>query len=163
MSILILQLQLLESNWQRNVYSNVQNTIALTDCLDHTKLGYTYEDVEIPWLNSRPTLRVSPILRKKPNVGDASIPKDVFPAKLDGVLNVLMKRTKVNRSEEEKVELEEILVIEEIEVNSDVYGKFDIYINDKDEVVTTAANTEFAGCFVNVQHNQTHDEKQIKM
>ncbi|KAH6767763.1 hypothetical protein C2S52_018746 [Perilla frutescens var. hirtella] len=135
--------------------------VKVRDCLDHTKLGYTYQDVENPWLNSRPTPRVPPATRKKPEPTDAPSPGDVFPAKLDGVMKVVVKRPEVNRSEEEKAEVEEILVIEGIEVGSDVYAKFDIYINDEDEAVTTAANTEFAGGFVNVQRGQTH-ENQMK-
>ncbi|KAH6800080.1 hypothetical protein C2S52_000544 [Perilla frutescens var. hirtella] len=133
--------------------------VKVRDCLDHTKLGYTYQDVEIPWLNSRPTPRVPPAERKKTDPADAPSPGDVFPAKLDGVLKVVVKRPKVNRSKEEKAELEEILVIEGVEVGSDVYAKFDIHINDGDEAVTTAANTEFAGGFVNVQRGPTHEHQ----
>ncbi|KAH6829061.1 hypothetical protein C2S53_013209 [Perilla frutescens var. hirtella] len=85
--------------------------VKVRDCVDHTKLGYTYEDVEIPWLNSCPTPRVSSALRKL-NVADAQIPGDVFPAKLDQVLKVVVKRPKLKRSKEEKAELEEILTRE---------------------------------------------------
>ncbi|KAH6792901.1 hypothetical protein C2S52_003378 [Perilla frutescens var. hirtella] len=85
--------------------------VKVRDCVDHTKLGYTYEDVEIPWLNSCPTPRVSSALRKL-NVADAQIPGDVFPAKLDRVLKVVVKRPKLKRSKEEKAELEEILTHE---------------------------------------------------
>ncbi|KAH6758237.1 hypothetical protein C2S51_018472 [Perilla frutescens var. frutescens] len=133
--------------------------VKVRDCLDSTKLGYTYEAVEIPWLHSRPTPRVSPALRKKPNVADAPSPEKVFPAKLDRVLKVVVNRPEVNRSEEEKAEFEEILVIEGIEIDSHVYGKFDIYINDEDEGLTTPANTEFAGSFVNVPHGHSREKK----
>ncbi|MDK0882658.1 hypothetical protein P5F54_15305, partial [Clostridium perfringens] len=29
--------------------------VKVKDCLDTTKLGYVYQDVDLPWLNSRPT------------------------------------------------------------------------------------------------------------
>lgn len=77
-------------------------------------------------------------------MADAQSPEEVFPAKLDRVLKVLVKRPKVKRSAEEKAESEEVLVISGIEVDRDVFAKFDVYINDQDDVVTTAANTEFA-------------------
>lgn len=138
--------------------------VKVRDCLDNTKLGYTYQDVDIPWLNSRPTPRVSSVLRKlkklgKANAADAQSPRDVFPAKLDRALKVMVKRPKKKRSRKEKDELEEILVIKGIEVDRDVYVKFDVYINDEDDEVTTAANTEFAGSFVNVPHKHKNAKK----
>ncbi|KAH6773717.1 hypothetical protein C2S52_003379 [Perilla frutescens var. hirtella] len=138
--------------------------VKVRDCLDHTKLGYSFQDVDIPWQKSRPTPRVSSVLRKlkklgRANAADAQSPRDVFPAKLDRVLKVMVKRPKKKRSKKEKDELEEILVIKGIEVDRDVYAKFDVYINDEDDVITTAANTEFAGSFVNVPHKHKHGKK----
>lgn len=138
--------------------------VKVRDCLDTAKLGYTYQDVNIPWLNSRPTPKISSVLRKlkklgRANAADAQSPRDVFPAKLDRVLKVMVKRPKKKRSKKEKDELEEILVIKGIEVDRDVYAKFDVYINDEDDEVTTAANTEFAGSFVNVAHKHKQAKK----
>nr|AHC98007.1 PPO [Salvia miltiorrhiza] len=138
--------------------------VKVRDCLDPRKLGYAYQDVEIPWANSRPTPRVSSVLRKLKKLGrakaaDAQSPREVFPAKLDRVLKVMVKRPKKKRSKKEKDELEEILVIKGIEVDRDTYVKFDVYINDEDDEITTAENTEFAGSFVNVPHKHKHDKK----
>lgn len=138
--------------------------VKVRDCLDHTKLGYVYQDAEIPWLESRPKPRVSSVLRKlkklaKAKAADAPGPKEVFPAKLDKVLKVMVKRPKRRRSKKDKDEQEEILVIKGIELDRDVYVKFDVYINDEDDVVTTAENTEFAGSFVNVPHKHKHSKK----
>ncbi|KAL1537504.1 catechol oxidase [Salvia divinorum] len=134
--------------------------VKVRDCLDPSKLGYEYQSVEIPWLNSRPTPRVSSALRKLKKLGLADAERP-FPAKLDRVLKATVKRPKTNRSRKEKDELEEILVIKGIEVDSDSYVKFDVYINDEDDGVTTVDNTEFAGSFVNVPHNHKN-EKRIK-
>ncbi|XP_047957071.1 polyphenol oxidase, chloroplastic-like [Salvia hispanica] len=137
--------------------------VKVRDCLDPRKLGYEYQGVDIPWLNSRPTPRVSSVLRKLKKLGRAKAADSTaqFPAKLDRVLKVMVKRPKKKRSKKEKDELEEVLVIEGIEVDRDSYVKFDVYINDEDDVVTTAENTEFAGSFVNVPHKHKN-EKRIK-
>ncbi|XP_073151721.1 polyphenol oxidase, chloroplastic-like [Henckelia pumila] len=138
--------------------------VKVGDCLDTAKLGYVYQDVEIPWLESRPKPRVSSVLRKlkslaKAKAADVPGPKEVLPAKLDKVLKVLVKRPKKRRSRKDKDEKEEILVIKGIELDRDVYAKFDVYINDEDDVVTTPENTEFAGSFVNVPHKHKSSKK----
>ncbi|KAG6392222.1 hypothetical protein SASPL_146435 [Salvia splendens] len=135
--------------------------VKVRDCLDPRKLGYEYQGVDIPWLNSRPTPRVSSVLRKLKKLGRANAADSPaqFPAKLDQVLKVMVKRPKKKRSKKEKDELEEVLVIEGIEVDRDSYVKFDVYINDEDDVVTTAENTEFAGSFVNVPHKHKNEKK----
>ncbi|KAL0398628.1 UNVERIFIED_CONTAM: Polyphenol oxidase, chloroplastic [Sesamum radiatum] len=46
--------------------------VKVRDCLDNTKLGYVYQDVEIPWLDSRPTPRVSSVVRKLKKLGRAN-------------------------------------------------------------------------------------------
>ncbi|KAL7088903.1 hypothetical protein ACP275_13G156600 [Erythranthe tilingii] len=137
------------------------------DCLDNTKLGYTYQEVEIPWLKSRPTPKVSSVLKKLKKLGKAKAaaaethrpPKEVLPAKLDKVLKIMVKRPKKKRSKKEKDELEEILIIQGIELERDVYAKFDVYINDEDDETSTEENTEFAGSFVNVPHKHKHGKK----
>ncbi|GFQ02540.1 aureusidin synthase, partial [Phtheirospermum japonicum] len=127
------------------------------DCLDHTKLGYVYQDVEIPWLNSKPKPRVSSALRKLKKLGKANA------AKLDGrFLKVMVKRPKNKRSKREKDEVEEILVIDGIELDRDVYAKFDVYINDEDDKISTEDNTEYAGSFANVPHKHKKHGKKIK-
>ncbi|KAG8377224.1 hypothetical protein BUALT_Bualt08G0006100 [Buddleja alternifolia] len=141
--------------------------VKVRDCLDNTKLGYVYQDVEIPWLESRPKPRISSVVRKlkklvKANAADTTAhrsPREVLPAKLDKVLKVMVKRPKKKRSKKEKDELEEILIIQGIELDRDVYAKFDVYINDEDDEVSTEENTEFAGSFVNVPHKHKHGKK----
>lgn len=139
--------------------------VKVRDCLDNTKLGYVYQEVETPWLKSRPKPKVSSVLRKLKKLGKANAAitksaKEVLPAKLDKVLRVMVKRPKKKRSKKEKDELEEILIIQGIELERDVYAKFDVYINDEDdETSITEENTEFAGSFVNVPHKHKHGKK----
>nr|WGT83876.1 polyphenol oxidase [Lysimachia christinae] len=140
--------------------------IKVKDCLDTKKLGYIYQEVDVPWIQSKPTPKFSKIMRKikKSTVAmadDNVIPlaTEVFPRKLDRVLRVMVKRPKKSRSKREKEEEEEILVIEGIEVAKDAFVKFDVFINDEQEETIGADKTEFAGSFVHVPHKHKHGEK----
>nr|GEU48013.1 polyphenol oxidase, chloroplastic-like [Tanacetum cinerariifolium] len=137
--------------------------VKVRDCLDSKKLGYVYQDVEIPWVESKPTPRIKRVLSKIKKLGtakaDEHIPfaKEVFPASLDRPIKVLVPRPKKSRSKKQKDEEEEILVIEGIEVTRDVFAKFDVFVNDEDDGMNaTADKTEFAGSFVNVPHKHKH-------
>ncbi|XAR66433.1 Catechol oxidase [Bertholletia excelsa] len=135
--------------------------VQVKDCLDSGKLGYVYQDVDLPWLNSRPTPRFSSLTRKlkKATVakaGSTSSAAHTFPRKLDKVVRVMVPRPKKSRSKKEKEEEEEILLIEGIEVDRDAFVKFDVYINDEHEPAIGPGNTEFAGSFVNVPHKHKH-------
>lgn len=143
--------------------------IKVSDVLDNAKLGYSYQAVDTPWLTSRPTPRLSKVVRKVKKLGVANAAggglagtvKDVFPAKLDKVIRVMVKRpTKKKRSNKEKDEKEEILEIQKIEVERDAFAKFDVFINDEDDDPKSAPDqTEFAGSFVNVPHKHKHGKK----
>ncbi|PSR98570.1 Polyphenol oxidase [Actinidia chinensis var. chinensis] len=139
--------------------------VKVKDCVDTRKLGYVYQDVDIPWLTNKPTPRVANISGKTNNAGKAIAAEtpmnadDVFPRKLDGVVKVMVPRPKKRRSKKQKEEEEEVLVIEGIEVPRDVFAKFDVFINDEDEATSGPDKTEFAGSFVNVPHKHKHHKK----
>ncbi|KAJ9541086.1 hypothetical protein OSB04_027592 [Centaurea solstitialis] len=125
------------------------------DCLDTEKLGYTYQKVDIPWKNAKPTPRL--IRPFKPLLHDFPFEDDIFPARLDKPIKVLARRpNKSRRSREEKRKKEEILVIEGIEVKSKGFVKFDVLMNEEDERLSGPDKTEFAGSFVNVTSNHRH-------
>ncbi|KAK4361085.1 hypothetical protein RND71_020037 [Anisodus tanguticus] len=149
--------------------------IRVRDCLDSRGLGYVYQDVANPWINSRPTARVSSALSSVRRLVEARAadnndqhnfpsPKEVFPTKLDHVLKVMVKRpSKKKRNKKEKNEKEEILVVEGLEVETDVFVKFDVLINDEDEALISPDKAEFAGSFVNVpHHNHGKSDKKRK-
>ncbi|XP_006347083.2 polyphenol oxidase, chloroplastic-like [Solanum tuberosum] len=140
--------------------------IRVRDVLDSSKLGYVYQNVTNPWINSRPTPRVSRALSSvrrlveakaaddNSNVMNFPRPKEIFPTKLDHVIKVMVKRpNKKKRNKKEKNEKEEILIVEGLEVESDVFVKFDVLINDEDETLVSPDNAEFVGSFVNVPHH----------
>ncbi|KAE8724241.1 Polyphenol oxidase [Hibiscus syriacus] len=140
--------------------------VKVRDCLDHRRLGYVYQDVEIPWLKAKPTPS-----GKRPSKGGSGIAlaaeineqklvsgTESFPVVLDKIVRVNVERPKKSRSKKEKEEEEEILVID-VELKGDSFEKFDVYVNVEDEVNTGPDNTEFAGSFVNVPHKHTHGKK----
>ncbi|XP_039019709.1 polyphenol oxidase, chloroplastic-like [Hibiscus syriacus] len=137
--------------------------VKVRDCLDHRRLGYVYQDVEIPWLKAKPTPS-----RKQPSKGGPGIAlaaeineqklvsgNESFPVVLDKTVRVNVERPKKSRSKKEKEEEEEILVIE-VELKGDLFEKFDVYVNVEDEANIGPDNTEFAGSFVNVPHKHRH-------
>ncbi|KAL6990761.1 Polyphenol oxidase II, chloroplastic [Sarracenia purpurea var. burkii] len=85
---------------------------------------------------------------------------DVFPTKFDRVVKVVVPRPNKSRSKKEKEEEEEILMIEGIEVERDVFVKFDVFVNDEEEAKSGPEKSEFAGSFVNVPpHKHKHHTK----
>ncbi|TXG47345.1 hypothetical protein EZV62_026639 [Acer yangbiense] len=133
--------------------------VKVGDCLDTKKLGYVYQDVDVPWLKTKPTPRK--LLGKKidklfhHHVAHAAETPLLFPLVLDKVVSGLVRRPKKSRSKKEKEEEEEVLVIDNIEFERDAAVKFDVYVNDEDEPIGPG-NTEFAGSFVNVPHKHKH-------
>ncbi|KAB5533974.1 hypothetical protein DKX38_017060 [Salix brachista] len=145
--------------------------VKVKDCLDSRNLGYVYQDVEIPWLQSRPTPRRSAkkvasqifshdkeaaAAEKKKN---ALTPITAFPLVLNRVISVKVARPKKSRSKKQKEEEEELLVIKGIEFDKTKALKFDVYINDEDDSLSAPDKTEFAGSFVNVPHKHKHGKK----
>ncbi|GFY91846.1 hypothetical protein Acr_08g0002420 [Actinidia rufa] len=125
--------------------------VKVKDCLDEKKLGYEYQTIDIPWLTSRATPSVSKLAMTAKKAGVAMAAEiSEFPITLDKIVRVLVSRPKKSRSQSEKDEEEEILVIDGIEVDREAFVKFDVFINDKDEKVIRPDNSEFAGSFVNV-------------
>uniref|UniRef100_A0A5B6YVS2 Putative polyphenol oxidase n=1 Tax=Davidia involucrata TaxID=16924 RepID=A0A5B6YVS2_DAVIN len=124
--------------------------VKLRDCLDNAELGYVYQNVELPWLNSQPT----PLPLKKTPMAETSTA--VFPIKLDKKVTVKVRRNKRDKEEEE-----EVLVIEGIEVAVHAHVKFDVYINyvpDEYEAPIGPDKTEFAGSFVHLPRKSKHRE-----
>ncbi|MCL7023329.1 hypothetical protein MKW94_008038 [Papaver nudicaule] len=134
--------------------------VTVKDCLKQTNLRYQYQDVEIPWLQTRPRAprarNVEQQIAKKRSVGTTQ-----FPIILDKTVQVLVKRPKTKaRSKKSKQEKEEILVIKGIELKRSAIVKFDVFINDEDEV--GPESTEFVGSFNNVPHNHGKKDQSFK-
>uniref|UniRef100_A0A803L763 Catechol oxidase n=1 Tax=Chenopodium quinoa TaxID=63459 RepID=A0A803L763_CHEQI len=104
--------------------------IKVRDCLDHKKLGYIYQDVDIsPWLNLRPNSSKN---------------------KQDKLLSV----TKRREDSTSGITLPRIL--DSTIRTRDKFIKFDVYINEKDDLPKRKSrmNAEYAGCFASLPHKQ---------
>ncbi|KAL6614346.1 hypothetical protein ACP70R_036616 [Stipagrostis hirtigluma subsp. patula] len=141
--------------------------IRVRDVLDTDRLRYRYQDVPLPWTTARPrtlTQRVesSPSSFLTPTALAAGAAKkaagaDKFPITLDEATSVTVRRPVASRrSKAEKAAKEEVLVIDGIEVDSDVAAKFDVFINADDHSAVGSGGRELAGSFVNVPHRRQH-------
>ncbi|XP_028788765.1 polyphenol oxidase, chloroplastic-like [Neltuma alba] len=147
--------------------------VKVKDCLDARKLGYVYQDVELPWLKSKPTPRRRSSKAQKvalvpqlfgvgaAQAAETSSKSVKFPVVLESTVSTDVKRPKKGRSKKEKEEKEEVLVIEGIEFERNEAVKFDVFVNDEDDKVIRPDNSEFAGSFVSVPHTHKHKNKKI--
>ncbi|OIV91761.1 hypothetical protein TanjilG_26614 [Lupinus angustifolius] len=126
--------------------------VKVKDSLDTKRLGYVYQDVDIPWLHAKPT----PGRAKVQNKRNTSVE---FPLVLDSVVSTVVERPKKSRSKKEKEEEEEVLVIEGIKYDGLLPVKFDVLINSEDDKVIKPDNAHFAGSFVSVPHSPRHKKK----
>ncbi|KAM3750139.1 hypothetical protein ACB098_04G014800 [Castanea mollissima] len=144
--------------------------VKVKDCLEPTNLNYVYQDVEIPWLKSKPkprkskTKKVAKLFQLGGGVGvaqaaETSSSSVKFPVVLDKVISTVVSRPKKKRSKDEKEDEEEVLVVEGIQFERDAAVKFDVYVNDEDDSPSRPDKTEFAGSFVNVPHRHNHTKK----
>jgi polyphenol oxidase len=117
------------------------------DCLDPAALRYAYQDVGLPWLDARPA--------RTAGAGAPAPATDgvVFPARLDRTVRVAVARPRVSRSQEEKDEEEEVLVVDGIQVADHLrYVKFDVFVNQCAGGDASTAAAECAGSFVLTPH-----------
>nr|XP_027062411.1 polyphenol oxidase I, chloroplastic-like isoform X2 [Coffea arabica] len=124
--------------------------VYVKDCLDTSVLGYTYQTVDIPWLNSKPSPRRTAI-----ELPTAPTPSQVFPTTLEKTITVLVKRPKKKRTKKEKQRAEEVLEISGIQYNIGEFVKFDVYINEDTPDESGPEKTELVGSFINVPHGHS--------
>lgn len=139
--------------------------VKVKDCLDEQKLGYTFQQVDVPWINSKPTPRnlIKTVTRSStsgrvPPRNHHAATTTTFPQRLTRAIRSQVRRPRRSRTRAEKDEKEEVLVIEGIKIDKNKFVKFDVHINDEDEPVRPD-NAEYAGSFVNVPHTHLHGKK----
>ena len=125
--------------------------VKVKDCLDTNKLRYGYQDVDMQWMNSKPTPRKSKLKKFVP-VPPAT---DEPPFSLDQVSCTLVHRIKNKR-----IEQEEVLEINGIQF-VDERLKFDVYINENEPSKSGPGKTEFAGSFVRIPHKHSHGKVNV--
>ncbi|KAI3786458.1 hypothetical protein L1987_40151 [Smallanthus sonchifolius] len=127
------------------------------DSVDLRKFNYRYiENSEqvFPWRKSRPA--------KHSKSSQVAWTREVetvdrirFPVRLNKILKVRVKRPDVSRTEAEKAEANEVLLIKRIKFDSGKFVKFDVFVNDKlkEGEVRTPCDPEYAGGFAQIPYN----------
>ncbi|XP_062104393.1 polyphenol oxidase I, chloroplastic-like [Humulus lupulus] len=132
--------------------------IKVSDVLNITKLGYTYEKTDLTWLNKVPKPFVSPQIAKhklkiRENYYKETSRQHLLRSKLEGrslenPMTIKVSRPKPYRSKEEIKEEEEVLVVYGIKIKGDMKVKFDVYVNLVNETNVGPTYREFAGTFI---------------
>ncbi|KAG2562993.1 hypothetical protein PVAP13_8KG242300 [Panicum virgatum] len=124
--------------------------VRVGDCLDTRALGYTYQDVEIPWLNARPTPAAGGYQLEPANRPAAALPRTPLG---DTTVRVEVTRARTSRGAEEKRKEEEVLVIEGIRIaDPKRCVKFDVFVNAPRGGAADAAAVQCAGSFALTPH-----------
>ncbi|CAD6262671.1 unnamed protein product [Miscanthus lutarioriparius] len=119
--------------------------VRVRDCLDTAALGYTYQDVALPWLNAKPTTEA----------GSPAPAAGSLPATLNQTVRVAVTRPRTSRTRQEKNAEEEVLVVEGIEVADHFsrFVKFDVFVNESQSGGgATAAAVQCAGSVAMTPH-----------
>ncbi|MED6155606.1 hypothetical protein PIB30_006779 [Stylosanthes scabra] len=129
-------------------YDENENLVRVknSDAFDTKKLGYVYRELDLPWLNAKPTPRRTKAQRKGMTVKKMDLP---FTLK-EKIVSTVVKRPKINRSRAEKDEKEETLVFS-LQLDRTKNLKFDVLIDEEEDYKwANPKYREFAGSFVNV-------------
>ncbi|XP_078176021.1 polyphenol oxidase, chloroplastic-like [Carex rostrata] len=133
--------------------------VKVKDCLDNKAMRFKYQDVDIPWLNSRPT----PKKAKTDQTSAPAFTEPSFPVTIDQPVTATISRPKVSRSSKDKDDEEEVLIVEGIKLDHDKFIKFDVYINATDDDDITPNASEFAGSFVHLPHKHKNGKTEMKL
>ncbi|XP_073004355.1 polyphenol oxidase, chloroplastic-like [Typha latifolia] len=138
--------------------------VKVRDCLDTEAMRYTYQDVDIPWLSTKPTPQRAMLKTKKKAslLQQKAKAEATFPLTLTKPASATVARPRVARRGEEKEAEEEVLVVEGIQLDKGDFVKFDVYINAPDHEGVGPGATEFAGSFVHVPHKHSKGKSEKK-
>ncbi|KAL8507828.1 hypothetical protein ACS0TY_018386 [Phlomoides rotata] len=120
------------------------------DCTDHTKMGYKFQEVDIPWLNYKPLKK--DFKADTDAMSKKAVSVDNFPLSLKETTRVLVRKSG-------KGKLNEALVLENIVTDASQIIKFDVYINDQDDYPQDVHKAEYAGSFAQVKHKNKSTEE----
>ncbi|KAK4387196.1 (+)-larreatricin hydroxylase, chloroplastic [Sesamum angolense] len=118
--------------------------VTVKDTLDNLRMGYDFERVDLPWLDYRPppqTLKAK-IIRTGTTAPKA---ETLFPLKLEKVVRFQVSKAKKGKADE-------LLVLENITVDTTKYLKFDVFVNDEDDNALELDKAAYAGTYAQVPH-----------
>ncbi|KAK4434715.1 Polyphenol oxidase II, chloroplastic [Sesamum alatum] len=107
--------------------------------------------VNVPWIQCPPQPRVKGT-RVGKMVEAPKLETVEFPLKLDKIVKILVPRPKKSRSKEEKDKEQEVLLISDIEVDTEKVVKFDVFVDEEENDYVNLAKAEYTGTFAQVPH-----------
>ncbi|KAL0306660.1 UNVERIFIED_CONTAM: Polyphenol oxidase II, chloroplastic [Sesamum radiatum] len=118
--------------------------VTVKDTLDNLRMGYDYERIDLPWLDYRPPPQT--VAARVTRAGkSAAKAETVFPLTLDKIVRVLVPKTKKGKADE-------LLVLENINVDTTKFLKFDVFINDEDDNIAELDKAAYVGTYAQVPH-----------
>ncbi|RWV89571.1 hypothetical protein GW17_00048273 [Ensete ventricosum] len=135
--------------------------VQIRDCLNPSKLRYTFEQVPLPWLGNINCQKTTETKSKsttelsQTRVGEFGTTPQALDA--SNPLRVIVARSEKNRKKKEKKEKKEkveVLQIKDIKVTTNDTARFDVYIDVPDGDLAGPDYGEFAGSFVRLAHRK---------
>ncbi|KAH6837482.1 hypothetical protein C2S53_020283 [Perilla frutescens var. hirtella] len=121
--------------------------VSVKDCVDDRRMGYEYERVDLPWLDYRPPPQTA-LAKVKRAATSAKSANKVFPVVLDKIVRVIVPKTKKGKADE-------LLVIENIQVDTTKLLKFDVFVNDEDDDNKAIDKASYAGTYAQLPHKSS--------
>ncbi|KAH6836394.1 hypothetical protein C2S53_012710 [Perilla frutescens var. hirtella] len=121
--------------------------VYVKDTIDNLRMGYDYDRIHLPWLDYRPPPQTALARVRRTNV---SAPKaeTLFPLKLERVVRFEVEKTKKGKADE-------LLVLENITVDTTKFLKFDVFVNDEDDNAMELDKAAYAGTYAQVPHKSS--------
>ncbi|XP_073298131.1 polyphenol oxidase I, chloroplastic-like [Primulina huaijiensis] len=118
--------------------------VKVKDCIDNLKMGFDYERIDLPWLDYRPPPQTSKA-RIARIASTAPKAETLFPLKLEQVVRFEVSKTKKGKADE-------LLVLENITLDTSKFLKFDVFVNDEDDNPGELDKAAYAGTYAQVPH-----------
>ncbi|CAI9784321.1 unnamed protein product [Fraxinus pennsylvanica] len=131
--------------------------VTVKDSLDNLRMGYDFERIDLPWLDYRPPPQTARA-RVIKTTSDAPLASTVFPVILDKIIRVQVPKAKKGKADE-------LLVLENIEVDTTKFLKVDVFVNDEDDNINELDKASYAGTYAQVPHktNKTPNKTSIRL
>ncbi|KAG8364794.1 hypothetical protein BUALT_Bualt18G0035800 [Buddleja alternifolia] len=122
--------------------------VTVKDSLDNLRMGYDFERVDLPWLDYRPPPQTARA-RITRTSSTAPMAAALFPLNLDGIVRFQVPKAKKGKADE-------LLVLENITVDTTKFLKFDVFVNDEDDNVMELDKAAYAGTYAQVPHKTSN-------
>ncbi|KAL2496604.1 Polyphenol oxidase II [Forsythia ovata] len=119
--------------------------VSVRDSLDNLRMGYDFERIDLPWLDYRPPAQAARTKVMKASSSDAPKAESVFPVVVDRIIRVIVPKTKKGKADE-------LLVLENIELDTTKLLKVDVFVNDEDDNQFELNKASYVGTYAQLPH-----------